>query len=370
MARPERHDVDYFPFIAKRGKTLNILQSRYGLEGIGFFTNLLRFLAATPDHYYCIKEELDMLNFFAETGLPDTEKGIAMIEMMVKTEKLDRDLWESHRVIVCPAFLDSIKDAYDRRSNPIITLEEIRAKFQNTVNGVIVSENIENTATSGVIVSEMTTETPRNGFFDDNNPQTKLKESKVKETKNSCGSSEPPQSEPIFEPVEKIERLDFPNSRPFSSGVSQENAEPSPIESSANCGGTLIPKTKKPPLRDREPENDHERVEKAYTANRDRLFSQGRIKVRNPPPSAWGQSRKLLSQLFAAEFTAGQIVEAVNRALTDGFVLQNGYSLPNILSGGVLDRLLNGSTGPPPGHGNSPPPNLAGKPSLGDILDD
>jgi len=130
----------------------------------------------------------------------------------------------------------------------------------------------------------------------------------------------------------------------------------------------LIPKTKKPPLREREPENDHERVEKAYTANRDSLFDQGRIKTRDPPPSTWKQSRKLLSQLFAAEFTAEQIVGAVNRALSDDFVLQNGYSLPMILSGGVLNRLLNGSTGPPPGHGSSPPPSLAGKRSLGAIL--
>jgi len=60
----------------------------------------------------------------------------------------------------------------------------------------------------------------------------------------------------------------------------------------------------------------------------------------------------------------------VNKALTDDFVLQNGYSLPNILSGGVLNRLLNGSTGPPSGYGqrNSPPPSLAGKKSLGAIL--
>ena len=338
MARPERHDVDYFPFMAKRGKTLNILQSKYGLEGIGFFTNLLRFLALTPDHYYCIKDELDMLNFFAEIGLSETDKGIAMIELMVKTEKLDRDLWESHKVIACPAFLESVKDAYERRRNQVITLEEIRAKFQSAASMVIISENPENVTTGGVTVSEIATETPQSSFFGDNNPQTKLKESKVKETKNSCGSSEPPS--PPNELVEKIDRL--PDKKPG--------------------------KADKPPLREREPENDHERVEKAYTANRDRLFGQGRINTRDPPPSTWGQSRKLLSQLFAADFSAEQIVGAVNKAITDDFVLQNGYSLPNILSGGVLNRLLNGSTGPPSGRGNSPPPSLAGKKSLGAIL--
>jgi len=130
-----------------------------------------------------------MLNFFAEIGLSNTEKGLAIIDLMVKTEKIDRDLWENHKVIACPAFLDSIKDAYDRRSNPIITLEEIRAKFQNTASKVIVSENTENAVTDGVIVSETATEIPQGGFFGDKNPQTKLKETKLNESKEESSAS-------------------------------------------------------------------------------------------------------------------------------------------------------------------------------------
>jgi len=117
MARPERHDVDYFPFFAKRGKTLNILQGKYGLEGIGFFTNLMRFLALTPDHHYCIKEECDKMNFFAEIGITDYEKGIIMIELMVKTEKLDKKLWENHKVIKCQDLINSIYRKYKRGKN-------------------------------------------------------------------------------------------------------------------------------------------------------------------------------------------------------------------------------------------------------------
>jgi hypothetical protein len=129
--RPERHDVDYFPFFAKRGRTLNILQSKYGLEGIGFFTNLMRFLALTPDHYYCVKDEIDRMNFFAEIGVNDESRGLEMIELMVKTGKLDRELWENRKVIVSGAFLESLEEAYRKRSNAIITLDDIRAKFEN-----------------------------------------------------------------------------------------------------------------------------------------------------------------------------------------------------------------------------------------------
>ena len=52
--RKEKHTVDYFPFYVKDGRTLFILESKYGCKGTGFFTNVLRFLCLTPDHHICI----------------------------------------------------------------------------------------------------------------------------------------------------------------------------------------------------------------------------------------------------------------------------------------------------------------------------
>lgn len=311
MARPERHDVDYFPFIAKRGRTLNILQSRYGLEGIGFFTNLLRFLALTPDHYYCIKEELDMLNFFAEIGLSDAEKGLAMIGLMVRTGKLDRDLWENHKVVACPAFLESVKDAYERRRNRIITVEEIKARFQVPANGVIAA------------LSD--TENPQNGFFEGNNPQTKLEETKVKDTEY-CGSGEPH----------------------FSETCISKNLPEKPPGRTETAG-----KPKKPRLRDREPENDHERVEKAYLQNWDGLFRSGTVRTPDPLVN-WGQTRKLLSGYFRKGLKPEKIIEAVNNGLKNDFVMQGGYSLATMLSSSVLNGLLNSARASHPGAPEKP----------------
>ena len=165
MARPERHDVDYFPFIVKRGRTLNTLQSEYGNEGIGFFTNLMRFLCVTPDHHYCIQKESDKRNFFTETGTAsDKDKAIAMIKLMVDTEKLDRELWENYQVIVCPALIESLKDAYRKRLNEIIKFEEIQKLYiSNEVNGGSYPQK-DVVSTAG-------------------NTQTKLKETKLNKTK-------------------------------------------------------------------------------------------------------------------------------------------------------------------------------------------
>ena len=214
MARPERHDADYFPFYAKRGKTLNILQSKFGLEGIGFFTNLMRFLTLTPDHHYCIKDESDKMNFFAEIGIHDESRGIEMIELMVKTEKLDKGLWEKYRVIASSAFLESLTDAYKQRKNKIITMDEIREKFVSiygnpvNIHGNPVSID-GNSAKSGV------------------NPQRKGKERKGEESKE------------------------------FNSGPDEPREE--------NDGSFKI--------LSREPRNDKERVEKQWLVNYQSLFN-------------------------------------------------------------------------------------------------
>jgi len=49
-----------------------------------------------------------------------------------------------------------------------------------------------------------------------------------------------------------------------------------------------VGKPKKPPLREREPENDHERVEKAYLENWDRLRAEGKVQTPDPVVN-WGK---------------------------------------------------------------------------------
>ena len=290
MGRPERHDVDYFPFFVKRGKTLNILQSQYGLEGIGFFTNLLRFLSQTPDHYYCIKDEADKLNFFAEIGMVDENRGIAMIELMVKTAKFDKELWENHRVIASEAFLKSLEPAYDKRNNKVITIDEIKAIFENGGK-----KPISDTG-NPLKVDGNPTESDSDVVSGVDNPQSKVKKSKVNKTKYTDGSKEPPFSDKTDKP-------------------------------------------KKPPLREREPENDMERVEKAYLQNWDVLYSRKQVKTLDPIVN-WNQTRKLLKNHFE-KLKPEQIIQVVNNSISDDFILKGGYSLATMLSATVLNRMIN-----------------------------
>ena len=146
MARPERRDVDYFPFYIKEGKTLSILDGKYGCKGLGFFTHLLRLFSRTPNHHIQIEKASDMMYFFVTTRC-DEESGLDMINVMVETGKLDRDLWEQKKVLASKDYLDSIQDAYKKRNNDCITIEEIKLFYGVSVHGNIECEGLPDTET-------------------------------------------------------------------------------------------------------------------------------------------------------------------------------------------------------------------------------
>jgi|GEM_PF-1863006 hypothetical protein len=139
MARPERHDVDYFPFYVKDGKTLFVLEGKYQSKGTGFFCNVMRFLCTTPDHHFCIKDEADRLFFFTKTHC-DEESGLDMLNMMATTGKIHKELWKNNMVIASQDFLDSIAHAYKNRKNPIIKIDDILVSYQQ--NGITYEQNI------------------------------------------------------------------------------------------------------------------------------------------------------------------------------------------------------------------------------------
>ena len=167
MGRKERKDIDYFPFFIKDGRTLFILEGKYKCKGTGFFTNVMRFLSRTPDHHFQLKEECDQLFFFT-TVKCDQESALDMIEIMVTTGKLDKDLWRKKSVLASQDFLESIQEAYRKRLNNCITMDEIKLKFSITTG--------RNTQEDGNPAEEIRSEEITTG----RSTQSKGKERKVK----------------------------------------------------------------------------------------------------------------------------------------------------------------------------------------------
>lgn len=161
MARPLKQKVDYFPHDANasNGKTLFILESKFGNDGYAFWFKLLERLADTPGHFYDCRNPSAKEFLLAKTRVnEDTARKI--LDLLADLEAIDSPLWHTHKVIWSQNLVSRLADVYNNRRAPLPQ----KPSFAD-----------ENLSTVDVSTT--------------NNPQSKVKESKVKESKSSTASA-------------------------------------------------------------------------------------------------------------------------------------------------------------------------------------
>ena len=125
----------------------------------------------------------------------------------------------------------------------------------------------------------------------------------------------------------------------FKMAVPQPLPTPSiPVENKA-----VKTKVSKPPLLEREPANDIERVEKEYLLNYRELYERGVLKMEVPVIN-WTVSRKMTKDCIS-KYGIQTIIEAVKKSKDNRFVVSKGYVLTTILSAGILSQLINATDG-------------------------
>jgi hypothetical protein len=143
MANKIKDTVEYFPFFVRNGRTLYVLQNKYGLAGVGFFTQLLRWLAQSPGHYYTYVEDFDKDRMNQYCGLNETDIRV-MIGDMVKTGKLDRELWEERGVIYSKDFVDELSELYRKRKTELPTKERVMDETASICRNIPAHSSIKN----------------------------------------------------------------------------------------------------------------------------------------------------------------------------------------------------------------------------------
>lgn len=122
MARPERNNVDYFPFLCEDGKKMFYLEETYGNDGFATFVKILRELAKTDYHYLNLSNNTTVMFLSAKCKV-SKDVLIAIINDLVELGKFDRVLWIENKIIWCNDFIKSIQDAYNKRNNKCINYE-------------------------------------------------------------------------------------------------------------------------------------------------------------------------------------------------------------------------------------------------------
>lgn len=163
MTRPRKATVDYFPHACNHGKTMFILEEKWGNDGYAFWFKLLEILGATEGHVYDAGNPAAWRYLTAKTRSDDVSAA-DILQCLADLNAIDPDLW-SEKVIWIQNFVDGIKDVYRKRAEDI----PIRPDFRRR-------------------------KPLYNGISGDENPQSKVKESKVNKTRenNILSHSEKP----------------------------------------------------------------------------------------------------------------------------------------------------------------------------------
>ena len=152
MARPQKRTVDYFPHHCSHGKTMFIIEQKFGNDGYAFWFKLLEMLGRNDGHVIDVRNEAEWEYLISVTRVDD-QTCEDILNLLAKLQAIDPELCEN-RIIWCQNFVDGIKDAYRYRTSETPIRPSIPYKKPTST-----------------------------GVSDIRNPETKVKETKVKKSK-------------------------------------------------------------------------------------------------------------------------------------------------------------------------------------------
>lgn len=152
MARPKKATVDYFPHVTDHGKTMFILESRFGNDGYAVFFKILEQLGKSKSHYIDCNESATW-EFLAAYCRVSSETLNEILNMCSSLGAIDSDLWSS-KVIYSQNFVDGIVEAYRLRKMEIPTKENVSNIINSSERGFLRGK-LDSSGVSNVINGEM-----------------------------------------------------------------------------------------------------------------------------------------------------------------------------------------------------------------------
>ena len=172
MSRPVKQTVEYFPHFVNDSKTIFVLESKWGNDGYSFWFRLLEMLCRTDGHSLCLSEPIEWDFFVSRMKVSDKTAKEILLQLSA-IGKIDRNLWETDKIIWCQNLIDHLSTVYDRRK---ISLPE---KPKGSISkGFLQQKPLRNEGKPQTV-----------GVSVDNNPQMKVNEMKVNENTPSVSPS-------------------------------------------------------------------------------------------------------------------------------------------------------------------------------------
>ena len=132
MPRHVKYTADYFPHVAHHGKTMFILESKFGNDGYAFWFKLLELLCSTEGHCYDC-DSAENWGFLTSVMHVNDETATEILDLLAKLGAIDSDLWDDKR-IWSQHLVDNLSPLYAKRTTEIPQKPHNRG--ENAVSGV------------------------------------------------------------------------------------------------------------------------------------------------------------------------------------------------------------------------------------------
>jgi hypothetical protein len=92
-----------------------ILEQKWGNDGYAFWFKLLEILGSSDGHYICLENPVTREFLSAKTRL-DVSLCYEILGLLAEIDAIDRELWETEKVVWCQHLVDNIAIVYQKRT--------------------------------------------------------------------------------------------------------------------------------------------------------------------------------------------------------------------------------------------------------------
>ncbi len=115
MARPGKTKVDYFPHVTQTGKTIAILEARWGNDGYAFWFKTLELLGSSEGFYYNCNRPSDWEYLLSKTRTTEAT-ATAILEKLAEIDAIDAELW-ARKIIWSDHLVGNLMPVFDKRKS-------------------------------------------------------------------------------------------------------------------------------------------------------------------------------------------------------------------------------------------------------------
>lgn len=128
MTRPRKNTVDYFPHTVQHGKTMFILESKWGNDGYATWFKILEHLGSSENHVINLNDDAEAA-YLAACCKVDTQTLFAILDQCSAVNAIQPDFWRK-KLVYSPNFIQNIADAYRKRLEKLLSEQELKSLYK------------------------------------------------------------------------------------------------------------------------------------------------------------------------------------------------------------------------------------------------